>query len=77
MITCADLNLINYIINASLCVGGSKGKAEIPLKGAEKRNTTEMYPRKVMHIIGGRTKDIAIPTHNVMSHLFIRLYTKC
>ena len=49
--------MINYIINASLCVGGSKGKAGIPLKGAEKRNTTEMCPRKVMHIIGGQTFD--------------------
>ena len=48
------------------CVGRSKGKAGIHLKymyhfawadqrksRAENRDTFEMYPRKVMHIIGG------------------------
>ena len=40
--------------NVSLCVGRSKGKAGIQLKCIpESRNTTEMYPGKVMHIIGG------------------------
>ena len=38
---------------ASLCVSRPKGKAGIQLKCIpEKRDTTEMYLRKVMHIIG-------------------------
>ena len=37
-----------------LCVGGSKGKTGIHLKYyAESRDTFEMYPGKVMHMIGG------------------------
>ena len=37
-----------------LCVGGSKGKAGIHLKYyPESRDTFEMYPGKVMHMIGG------------------------
>ena len=37
-----------------LCVGGSKGKAGIHLKYyPENRDTFEMYPGKVMHMIGG------------------------
>ena len=37
-----------------LCVGGSKGKAGMQLKSIpEKRDATEMYPGKVMHMIGG------------------------
>ena len=46
--------LIDLIKNVSLCLGGSKGKAGIQLKYIpENRDTTEMYPRKVMHVIGG------------------------
>ena len=38
--------------NVSLCVGRSKGKAGIQMKCIPgKRDTTEMYPGKVMHII--------------------------
>ena len=37
-----------------LCVGRSKGKAGIHLKYYPKnRDTFEMYPGKVMHMIGG------------------------
>ena len=37
-----------------LCVGGSKGKVGIHLKYyPENRDTFEMYPEKVMHMIGG------------------------
>ena len=44
-------NLYNYV---PLCVGGSKVKAETHLKYyPENRDTFEMYPGKVMHIIGG------------------------
>ena len=39
-------------VNVSLCVGGSKGKVGIQLKSIpERRDTTEMYPGKVMNII--------------------------
>ena len=42
----------------SLCVGRLKDKAGIQLKCIpEKGDTTEMYPRKVMHIIGRQTFD--------------------
>ena len=42
------------VIYVPLCVGGSKGKAGIHLKYyPENRDTFEMYPGKVMHIIGG------------------------
>ena len=41
-----------------LCVGGSKGKAGIHLKYIpENRDTFEMYPGKVIHIIVGQTFD--------------------
>ena len=41
-------------VYVSLCVGGSKDKAGIQLKCIPgKRDTTEMYHGKVMHIIGG------------------------
>ena len=41
-------------IDVPLCVGGSKAKAGIQLKYIpEKRDTFQMYPRKVMYIIGG------------------------
>ena len=44
----------NCYIYVPLCVGGSKGKAGIQLKYIpEKRDTFEMYPGKVMHIIRG------------------------
>ena len=37
-----------------LCMGGSKGKAGIHLKHYPKnRDTFDMYPRKIMHMIGG------------------------
>ena len=43
-----------YVIDVSLCMGGSKGKAAIQLKSIpEKRDTTEMYPGTVMHVISG------------------------
>ena len=43
-----------HMYNVSLCVGGSKGNAGIQLISIpEKRDATEMYPGKVMHIIGG------------------------
>ena len=42
-----------YIVYIPLCVGGSKGKAGTQLKYIpEKMDTFEMYPRKIMHIIG-------------------------
>ena len=42
------------LLYVPLCVGRSKGKVEIPLKYyPENRDTFEMYPGKVMHIIGG------------------------
>ena len=42
------------IANVPLCVGGSKGKVGIHLKYyPESRDTFEMYPGKVMHMIGG------------------------
>ena len=41
-------------IYVPLCVDRSKGKAGIYLKYyPENRDTFEMYPRKVMHMIGG------------------------
>ena len=41
-------------MHISICVGGSKGQAGIKLKCIPgNRATTEMYPEKVMHIIGG------------------------
>ena len=41
-------------LHAPLCVGRSKGKAGIHLKCyPENRDTFEIYPRKVMHMIGG------------------------
>ena len=45
---------LQYIyIYVPLCVGGSKGKAGIHLKYyPENRDTFEMYPGKVMHMIG-------------------------
>ena len=48
------INLIMaYCNNVPLCMGGSKGKAGIHLKYyPENRDTFEMYPRKVMHMIG-------------------------
>ena len=44
--------LVKYLTAyVTLCVGVSKGKAGIQLKCIpEKKDTTEMYPRKVMHI---------------------------
>ena len=43
---------------ASLCMGGSKGKAEVKLKHIpENRDRTEMLPEKVMHMICGYTFD--------------------
>ena len=57
---------IKYV---SFCVGGSNAKAGIHFCIPENRDTTEMYPRKVMHIIGAWInlwfKGVAIPTHNV------------
>ena len=45
---------VYIFIYVPLCVGTSKGKVGIQLKNIpEKRDTTEMYPGKVMHIIGG------------------------
>ena len=45
---------VELIVYVSLCVGRSKGQAGIQLKCIPgKRNTTEMYPGTVMHIIGG------------------------
>ena len=45
-------NSLNY--NAPLCMGRSKGKAGIHLKYyPENRDTFEIYPGKVMHMIGG------------------------
>ena len=43
-----------YILSyVPLCMGGSKGKAGMQLKYIpEKRDTTEMYPGKLMHITG-------------------------
>ena len=42
------------LLYVPLCVSGSKGKAGIHLKYyLENRDTFEMYPRKVMHMIGG------------------------
>ena len=47
-------NCIYIYIYVPLCVGGSKGKAGIHLKYyPESRDTFEMYPGKVMHMIGG------------------------
>ena len=41
-------------IYVPLCVGRSKGKVGIHLKYyPENRDTFEMYPEKVMHMIGG------------------------
>ena len=40
-----------YTVYVSLWMGKSKGQAGIQCI-PEKRDTTEMYPRKVMHIIG-------------------------
>ena len=46
--------MYNLYIYVPLYVGGSKGKAGINLKYySENSNTFEMYPGKVMHIIGG------------------------
>ena len=45
--------IIAISINVSLCVGESKGKAGIQLKSIPERDATEMYPRKVMHMIDG------------------------
>ena len=46
--------LYPYIIYIPICVGGSKGKAGIHLKYyPENRDTFEMYPGKVMHMISG------------------------
>ena len=45
-----------YVVkcHVPLCVGRSKGKAGIHLKYyPENRDAFEMYPRKIMHIIGG------------------------
>ena len=44
--------LVKYLTAyVKLCVGVSNGKAWIPLKCIpEKKDTTEMYSRKVMHI---------------------------
>ena len=40
-------------LHVPLCVGGSKEKAGIHLKYyPESRDTFEMYPGKVMHMIG-------------------------
>ena len=46
--------LVKYLTAyVTFCVGVSNGKAGIQLKCIpEKKVTTEMYPRKVMHIIG-------------------------
>ena len=42
------------LLYVPLCVGGSKGKAGIHLTYyPESRDTFEMYPGKVMHMIGG------------------------
>ena len=51
----SQLNLIdNNLICTTFCVGRSKQKAGIHLKCyPENRDTTEMYPGKVMHISGG------------------------
>ena len=57
---------IKYV---SLCVGGSNGKPGIHFCIPKNRDTTEMYPGKVMHIIDAWinlwSKGAAIPTHNV------------
>ena len=46
------VSLLLCFVNVSLCMGGSKGKAGIQLKCIPvKRDTTEMHPGKVMHII--------------------------
>ena len=46
----AKCDLVDYV---PLCVGRSKGKAGMHLKYyPENRDTFEMYPGKVMHIIG-------------------------
>ena len=43
-----------YITNVPLCMGKSKGKAGIHLKYyPENRDTFQMYPGKVMHILIG------------------------
>ena len=41
-------------LDVPLCVGRSKGKAGIHFKYyTENRDTFQMYPGKVMHMIGG------------------------
>ena len=53
-ISSKSLMAMLQILHVPLCVDGSKGKAGIHLKYyPEKRDTFEMYPGKVMHIIGG------------------------
>ena len=55
------------------CLAGSKGKAGIHLKYYhENRDIFEMYPGKVMHIIGGQVFDPKVllfqPTMQCHSH---------
>ena len=50
-------------------MGGSKGKAGMQLKYIPgKRDTTEMYPVKVMRMIGGQTFDPKVLLFQLTMH---------
>ena len=67
-----SFELYDLPLDVSLCVDRSKGKAGIQLKYIpEKRDTFEVYPGKVMNIIGGQTFDPTTPCLYGISNLYL------